>query len=199
MTKDTHATLYAALAAAQGEIQNPPKTKTAKAGTYQYKYADIADVLSSALPVLSKHGIAVTQPTRMADGVLWIETTLTHHCGETLSSEYPVCAIIGDHQKMGAAMTYARRYALCSLIGVAAEDDTDGQNAANPADKPATISEDQADTIKALLAELDMDTAARTKFLAWAKAPSIDAIRASDFETIVAKLRARLPNGSADK
>lgn len=123
--------IAAALAKAQSEIKNPEKTKTAKAGSYSYKYADIADVLNQALPVLSKNGIAVTQPTHMVDGSLIVTTRLLHSSGEFIESEYPVSGIQGgDHQKIGAALTYARRYALCSLIGVAAEEDTDAQGAA---------------------------------------------------------------------
>ncbi len=119
-----------ALAEAQAELENPIKTKTAKAGTYSYKYADLADVLDKDRPVLAKHGIAVTQPTFVVDDILMIRTQLSHSSGEWMSSDYPVCRINGDHQKMGGAMTYARRYSYCSMIGVAADDDRDGEGAA---------------------------------------------------------------------
>jgi hypothetical protein len=141
--------LYEALANAQADIRNPEKTKTAKvkgktktgaAYEYEYKYADIADVLSGALPVFSKHGLAILQPTRVENGQLFIETIITHKSGESTSSTYPVCGINNDHQGMGAAMTYARRYALCSMIGVAAEEDTDGQGAAKASGgKPMSV------------------------------------------------------------
>ncbi len=127
-----------ALAAAQAEIEDPLKTRTGKvSGTtkagkyyeYEYKYADLADVLKNARKALSKHGIAVSQPTVVHDNVLLVKTKLLHSSGEWLSSDYPVCSISGEHQKMGAALTYAKRYALTSLTGIAADDDTDGQNA----------------------------------------------------------------------
>lgn len=125
----THPNLHAALAAAQGELKNPEKTKQADTGKYKYNYADIGDVLEAVLPVLSRHGLAVTQPTTIRDGAIILITRLSHG-EEAIESEYPVCSLNGNHQAMGAAMTYARRYALTSLIGVAAVDDTDGEGAA---------------------------------------------------------------------
>ncbi len=133
-----------ALAAAQMEIEDPHKTRTGKikgetkAGKYyeyEYKYADIADVLKQVRGALSKHGIAVSQPTIMDGTALIVRSRLLHSSGQWLESDYPVCSLQGDHQKMGAAMTYARRYALTSLVGVAADEDTDGQGAAE-ADSP---------------------------------------------------------------
>jgi hypothetical protein len=127
---DTINELAKALAEAQTELQNPTKKKTAKVGTYSYSYADIAEVLDTVRPVLARHGIAITQPTVLDGDVLLIHTVLTHASGQQMASSYPVCRLSGEHQKMGAALTYARRYALCSMIGVAAEDDTDAQGAA---------------------------------------------------------------------
>ena len=124
-----HKNIFEALSAAQGELKNPEKTKTADAGKYKYKYADIADVLECVLPVLSKHGLSVTQPTSIKDGSIILLTKL-HFNDQTIESEYPVCSLNGNHQAMGAALTYARRYALTTLVGVAAVDDSDGSDAA---------------------------------------------------------------------
>lgn len=130
--------VFGALADAQADLQNPNKTKTAKvkgvskAGKeYEmtYKYADIADVLTDARPVLAKHGLCVIQATGVEGGAVLIRTRIGHKSGQWVESEYPVAAINGDHQKMGAALTYSRRYALCALIGVAAEEDVDGEGA----------------------------------------------------------------------
>jgi hypothetical protein len=135
-----HKNVWTALAAAQAELKNPEKTKdgkvsgTTKAGKYyeyEYKYADIGDVLEAALPVLSAHGLSVSQPTVIRENAIVLVTRISHGPSDTFTeSEYPVCAINVNHQSMGAAMTYARRYALTSLIGVAAVDDTDGEGAA---------------------------------------------------------------------
>lgn len=147
------AEIYAALAAAQGEIANPQKDKTANVptktgGSYSYAYADIADVLSTVRPVLSKHGLAVVQLTVIEERDMMLRTRIAHKSGQFIESDYPVCQIGGDHRVMGAALTYARRYALCPMLGIAADQDTDGETAAEaprrqdrrgppPAPKPA--------------------------------------------------------------
>jgi len=130
------AELYAALAAAQAEITNPSKDKIAKVptktgGSYSYSYADIADVLNTVRPVLARHGLAVMQLPVMAAGDLLLRTRIAHKSGQWIESEYPVCQIGGDHRVMGAALTYARRYALCPMLGIAADEDTDGETAAD--------------------------------------------------------------------
>lgn len=130
--------IAAALAAAQGEFKAVAKDKTAKAGAYSYKYADIADVLSMALPVLSKHKLALIQATDVDGGAIFLRTRIVHASGQWIESEYPVCDVrAGDHQKMGGALTYARRYAASSLLGIASEEDTDAQGAAEPAGRTA--------------------------------------------------------------
>jgi len=138
--------LYTALAAAQSELKNPEKTKdgkvkgTAKASgkdyEYSFKYADIGDVLEAVLPVFSKHGLSVMQPTKIAEGSIILITRIAHTAGAMIESEYPVCGLNGNHQAMGAALTYARRYALTTLIGIAAVDDTDGEGAADVGEGP---------------------------------------------------------------
>lgn len=131
----THANLSAALAAAQGELKNPEKTKEVNTGKYNFKYADLGDVLEAVLPVLSRHGLSVMQPTKIQDGAIILVTRISHG-EESIESEYPVCSLNGNHQQMGAAMTYARRYALTSMIGIAAVDDTDGEGAAPVGEGP---------------------------------------------------------------
>ncbi|WP_422383236.1 ERF family protein [Roseibium album] len=127
--------IHTALCAAQAEIENPPKEKTADTGKYKYKYADIADVLETVLPVLTRHGITVSQSPRIEEGAMILKTCLTHGASETsIDCDYPVCSLNGDHQKMGGALTYARRYALCTMVGVAPAEDLDGQDAAKSGD-----------------------------------------------------------------
>ncbi len=132
--------LAAALAAAQGEFPIIDKNRTAQLreashgggnGTREYKYADLADVLKGVLPVLSKHKLAVLQPTFVEAGHIFVKTRLVHASGQWIECEYPVCAINVDHQRMGSALTYAKRYALCALLGVAADEDNDGATTAS--------------------------------------------------------------------
>src|SRR5262245_21778688 len=121
--------LAAAMAAAQGEFPIIDKNRTAQLrepflgganGPREYKYADLADVLKGVLPVLSKHKLAVLQPTFVEAGHIFVRTRLVHASGQWIECEYPVCAVHVDHQRMGCALTYAKRYALCALLAVAA-------------------------------------------------------------------------------
>lgn len=129
-TSDTITALAGALSSAQGEYPKIAKDQEADIAKYKYKYADLADIFGKVLPVLSKHGLAIIQPTSFSDNVLMVVTRLIHKTGEWVESDYPVCSIQGDHQRMGSALTYSRRYALCALIGIApGGEDDDGANA----------------------------------------------------------------------
>jgi hypothetical protein len=128
--------LAAALAKAQSEFPVILKEKQgkikgqSKSGNdyeYTYKYADIAAVLKAVIPCLAKNDIVAIQPTVTEDGGVYVHTRLIHKSGQWIESTYPVCGVSGDHQKMGAALTYARRYALSSMVGVASDDDVDGE------------------------------------------------------------------------
>jgi hypothetical protein len=117
--------LAAALAAAQGELPAPKKTKTAKAGQYSYQYADLADVIDVSKAILAKHSLAVSQPTAMTANGLVLVTRLMHKSGESIESTYPLPSV-GKPQEMGSALTYARRYCYCAILGIAADVDDDG-------------------------------------------------------------------------
>ncbi len=132
--------LAAALAAAQGEFPIIEKNRTGHLpdavpsrgnGSRAYKYADLANVLKGVLPVLSKNKLAVLQPTFVEGGHIFVRTRLMHSSGQWVECEYPVCAVHVDHQRMGSALTYAKRYALCALLGVAADEDNDGAGTTN--------------------------------------------------------------------
>lgn len=114
-----------ALAKAQGEIRNPHKSKDNP--HFRSKYADIADGLEIARPVLSKHGICIMQPTEiMEDGLVIMRTRLAHTSGQWIEGTYPVGRLT-KHTDLGACMTYAKRQSLFALIGIAGDtDDSDG-------------------------------------------------------------------------
>ncbi len=113
--------LYGALAAAQGKFPEISKNKTG----HGYKYADIADILRAVRPILSAHELAIFQSIE-GDKIV---TMLAHSTGATLRSEYPLVqdgtGRMNNIQRMGAALTYARRYSLTALLGVAADEDVD--------------------------------------------------------------------------
>jgi hypothetical protein len=118
--------LIPALIAARGAM--PAVVKDAKNPHFGNRYAELATVLEACEPTLAKHGLAVVQATRWAEGMLTLETTLFHASGEFLGGSYPLCADVAQPQKMGAAVTYARRYCYLAIVGVAPEDD-DGETA----------------------------------------------------------------------
>ena len=129
-TSDNIEHLSTALATAQGALKNPPKNKVNP--HFKSRYVDLSDGLDAIRECLSKNGLAFIQGTSISDNMIVLNTRITHKSGQWLESDYPVGGL-GRPQEMGSAMTYARRYALFSLVGVAGEDDDDG-NAAQSAD-----------------------------------------------------------------
>jgi hypothetical protein len=135
--------LAAALAKAQAEIANPEKSLTAtivspfpREGSRTFRYAPLSSGLDLVRKCLGQHEIATVQTTAIDgnSGLIRLTTTLLHASGEWVSSDWPVCAVTetGAPHRMGAALTYARRYALFTLVGIAGEDDLDAP------DLPAT-------------------------------------------------------------
>lgn len=186
----THETLAAALAAAQAAMPAIVKDRVAKIGPgREYRYADLATILATVRPVLGAHGLALTQRTQIRGEAIVLLTELRHSSGEVLDSEYPVAAIGARHQDMGGALTYARRYALCGLVGIAADEDDDGASAPAPVvPSEPTITRDQAIEIADALLELGIDQAA---FLKWAQAPSVTAIAARKYESVMKKINSK--------
>jgi hypothetical protein len=118
------ALLNAALAKFQAELPYIEADETADAGTYSYKYADLAQVSSKVLPLLGKHGLAFTAfPTINAAGKFVLRYELLHASGEHKEGEYPITG--GNAQAIGSSITYARRYCLSAVTGVAPADDDD--------------------------------------------------------------------------
>jgi ERF superfamily len=140
--------LAAALAKAQGELSNPEKALTAtipapfpREGERTFRYASLASGLDIVRKCLGQHEIATIQTTVIdqACGHISLTTMLAHSSGEWIASDWPVCPTseISVPHRMGAALTYARRYALFTLVGIAGEDDLDAPDLPNPADGPA--------------------------------------------------------------
>ena len=185
-----HETLAAALAAAQAAMPPVVKDRVAKIGPgREYRYADLATILATVRPVLGAHGLALTQRTQIRGEAIVLLTELRHASGEVLDSEYPVAAIGIKHQDMGGALTYARRYALCGLVGIAADEDDDGASAPAPVvPVEPSINRDQAVEIADALLELNIDQAA---FLKWAQAPTVTAIAARKYDAVMKKINSK--------
>lgn len=115
------AALAAALAKAQGEIENA--SKNAANPHFRSKYADLAEVLNTVRPVFAKHGISVIQAPSYEGGMASVETMLMHSSGEWLSNTCSAPVSKQDAQGVGSAITYLRRYSLAAFAGIAQEDD----------------------------------------------------------------------------
>jgi hypothetical protein len=141
--------LAAALAKAQAELVNPEKSMVATmpadgkgAADQIFRYAPLSSGLDIVRKTLGRHEIATVQATAIdhAAGIVNVTTTLAHSSGEWISSDWPVCSLedMASPKRMGAALTYARRYALFALVGIAGEDDLDAPdlNATESAEAP---------------------------------------------------------------
>jgi hypothetical protein len=134
--------LASALAKAQVELTNPEKSLVALLpplpGTAErsFRYAPLSSGLEIIRKAFGKHDIATIQTTAIdaSSGLVQLTTTLAHKSGEWISSDWPVCVIAdaAQPQRMGAALTYARRYALFTLAGIAGDDDLDAPGMMNP-------------------------------------------------------------------
>ena len=143
-SSESVAALAAALAKAQARLVNPEKSLTAtirtgRAGETErtFRYAPLSSGLEIVRKTLSEHEIAVIQTTALdaSSRILNLTTMLAHASGEWIASQWPVCPLadIASPHRMGAALTYARRYALFTLVGIAGEDDLDAPDLCTPA------------------------------------------------------------------
>jgi hypothetical protein len=137
--------LWAALIQAQAEFKPVVKNKTAtvysqKTGkSFYYKYADLADVLAMALPVLTRHELGIIQPNIFVGNQLRVVTHLIHSSGEWMCGDGFALIETGPRQDVGTDATYNRRYDLCSLLGIVADEDIDAQKDLPPAPAPKAV------------------------------------------------------------
>lgn len=121
------ADLASALSAAQGEMPQPPKTATNP--FFKSKYADLSSVLATALPVLAKHDLAVSQLVAGDEERSTLTTILMHASGQYIHSTMPLFLKDQTPQGQGSAITYARRYAFMAILGMVGDEDDDGNAA----------------------------------------------------------------------
>jgi ERF superfamily protein len=136
------AALATALAKAQIELTNPEKSLIGTIepqrgqGARQFRYAPLSSGLEIVRKTLGQHEIATVQTTVIdqAAGIVNLTTVLAHSSGEWIASDWPICPIAETERphRMGAALTYARRYALFTLVGIAGEDDLDAPDLIGP-------------------------------------------------------------------
>src|SRR3954451_14812073 len=147
--------LAGALAKAQSELVNPPKSLTAVLerdrtgrGGREYRYAPLSAGLDIVRKTLGRHELAVMQTTHVdrESATVLLTTTLAHGSGEWVAATWPVCRLadVAQPKVIGAALTYARRYGLFTLVGLAGEDDLDAPDLASLGSKDAPSSAGEA-------------------------------------------------------
>ena len=127
-TSDQVGEIAAALAAAQGRMKNATLNKVNP--HFKSKFADLASVRDAVVPALAGQGISVSQTMVPFDGRVCLATRLLHSSGQWIESLMPL-PDAADMQKLGSALTYARRYSLSAICGIAADEDDDGNEAAS--------------------------------------------------------------------
>ena len=168
--------LFAALAKAQGELENASKNSANP--HFRSKYADLAEVLNTVRPVLARHGLAVLQGTSFDGALVSVTTVIAHSSGGSVSSTASCVPAKTDAQGVGSCTTYLRRYALAAACGIAQED-LDGNDSAHntPPARPSpevqkwlqSIEEadaSQLDDIAAELAKANLSTADKSRLRA---------------------------------
>jgi len=123
--------LWKSLASVQAEITDVTRDADGQVGNHKYKYADLAQVLKMLRPILKEEKLAVLQSPCIKDGHSVLNTLVVHESGDQHDfGDYP----LGEYRKpqeLGSAITYARRYSLCAIFGIAQED-TDAKDVESP-------------------------------------------------------------------
>ena len=185
----THATpeLFAALALAQGEIENASKNQVngafSKGPNAKPSYADLAEVLNTIRPVFAKHGLSLIQSPGFDGSMASVTTVLAHQSGGYMTSTASCVPAKADAQGIGSATTYLRRYGAAAVAGIAQEDD-DGNAAAH--NKPhAVVTAEQAATLRDMLEATSSDT---DRFCAAFGCESVDTMPAAKYPAAMSAL-----------
>ena len=136
--------LVAGLAAVHSEMA--PAKKDTVNPHFKSTYADIRSVVEVSRPLLSAQGIVVNQIVDYEGENVFLVTQVLHKSGQWMRSWYPVRPTKQDPQSLGSAITYARRYAYCAIVGVVADDDDDGAEASKKGVEKAPVPKGEFDT-----------------------------------------------------
>lgn len=163
-----------------------------KRGGKASKYADLGAVWEAVKGPLHDNGFALIQSPDFDGPEMWLETILLHDSGTQVKGRYPLRPSKQDPQGYGSALTYARRYSICAMLGVIADEDDDGNAASGVGAKApvpqGNVTSEQVEQILALIKSTKTDI---EKFCAYFKAESVPAIRAADFDRAMSALRSK--------
>jgi len=134
-----HKSLFSALIKAQGEF--PTLTKDATNPHFKSRYVSLERAVETIMPVLHRHGLTVIQTFMdCGSGVAGLRTILAHESGAMIEGVMPMPSVKGGPQEQASASTYARRYGLLSIVGIAPSDeDDDAERAERPSPKPTRV------------------------------------------------------------
>lgn len=127
MTDTQESPLAAAFVRMQAELPQISLDASVSFKNVKFHYATLSNILHSTRPVLAKHGLAVVQQIGMQDGHVKVTTTLLHSSGGQLSSDFQIKPQSQEVKEIGSTITYARRYAVAALLGIAIEGDYDAE------------------------------------------------------------------------
>ncbi len=180
-----------AMADFQAECPPIAKSSTArimtKGGTsYSYQYAELDEIARTVNPLLARHGLSYSWDSEFAEKSLTCICTVRHINGHSVPAKFALPidnpSAMNDQQKVGAALTFAKRYSLISALGiVTGEPDSDGAD-------PATISDEQQTLLQAKLEEYGLD---RQRFLSYMKVRSLAEIPATNFTAALNAIETR--------
>lgn len=180
----------AAMAAFQAECPSIKKSSTAKIVTrggtnFGYTYAELDEIARTVNPILAKHGLSYGWDSSIEKSTLTCVCTVRHAAGHSEKSTFTLptesSSAMSEQQKVGAALTFAKRQSLSSVLGITTTDeDTDAADA-----DPSRITEDQLTLLQDLAAEVGADVGRFLKFLGVAK---LSDIRSADYPRAVAAL-----------
>ena len=197
MKKDAAAAEYAvAFSSLQNEMKAFKPTKAVpgkEPGSVKYMYLPYEEIMREVRPLCEKNGLSISFSTDFAEGRIIQTCTVQHISGHSRDYRAFVRAGAGPYgatetQADGAAMTYAKRYALCNALNIQVERDTDGLDARN---EGAPISHEQAQTLKELATEVKADIPAFLKYAGAAKFEDIGSARYDGLYKSLAKLRGK--------
>ena len=195
-----HSTLGSALAAFQGEMPAVHKGKTAKVptksgGSYNYSYADVADVTAAVMPLLARHGLSFTCLPRATESGYELVARLIHGpSGESVEGALPLFG--RTSQEIGSALTYNRRYLLGCLTGVVTDDDEDGKAANDSGNRTAHAPRGRRLTDDEIREQADSATSVASLRAVWER-NAVDS-RSTELQDYIAVRKAELEGHRTD-
>lgn len=128
--------LVAALAKAQAEIENPKRDQEVSYSGRKFRYASLPVIIDTIRKPLTSNAMWFSQMTSTENGKTCLTTKLMHSSGQWLASDTPIETRGPGNQEFGSALTYMKRYALCALLGIAADEDDDGNAGDGKKERP---------------------------------------------------------------